>query len=173
MKCTRILVLVLSAMLSPSGWAAKEACHDADKVYKVCQDQEKLYQGAFDQAKAKDKMLVVVLGADWCPWCVSLHKMLSAPSFGGGKQNFLLTDIGLYQGKEKLESGRAVLKKLQEQAGSTEKIAGVPVMAVVNPKNGKAVLVNTEPLEKNTKTSKGHDEKKVLAALEGARSTLQ
>ncbi len=44
--------------------------------------------------------------------------------------------------------------------------AVTPVLALVNPKNGKAVLIDTEPLEENTESTKGHSHKKVLAAVE-------
>jgi hypothetical protein len=176
MQARRIFLLVLLAMLSPNARSAHEnaKCDDAGKVYKICQDQGEIYRGSLSRAKEKNKTLVVVLGAEWCPWCLSLHKMLKDPKFGGdfGKK-FELADIGVYQGKQKLESGEKVLKQLKDQAHVKEKIEGIPILALVNPKNEKTVLINTEPLEKNTKTKKGHDPKKVLAALEKASLELQ
>lgn len=150
------------------------ACNDTGKIYKVCGDQQSDYDAKLAAAKEQKKLLVVVVGAEWCPWCVAMHGMLKDPKFGKGfAKKFVLSDVGVYNGKAKVPSGEAILAKLQEQAHDTKKIDGIPVLAVVNPANGKAQLINTEPLEKNTKTTKGHDPKKVLAALEAAQRNLQ
>ncbi len=85
----------------------------------------------------------------------------------------MLADLGVYNGKVKVPSGDAILNRLKEQAHYFRKIDGIPVLAMVNPRNEKAVLIDTEPLEKNTKTRKGHDPKKVLAALEKASVEIQ
>ncbi len=64
------------ALLGPMGAAAASSCNDSGKIYKICSDQEAAYRGKFGDAKDQNKMLVVVIGAEWCPWCLSLHKML-------------------------------------------------------------------------------------------------
>ncbi len=173
-----ILFSILSLMLgissyateAPAPAAASSVCEDAGKVYKVCANQEELYEAAFSKAKAEKKKLLVVIGAEWCPWCLSLHRLLRDPAVFteelSGK--YSLVDIALYQKKEKLHSGVAVQQKLKKQAKYKPKLAGIPVMALVNPANGKAAIIDTEPLEKNTETSKGHDAAKVLAAIEKA-----
>jgi thiol-disulfide isomerase/thioredoxin len=149
--------------------AESSPCNDHGKIYKVCSDQEATYQNKLSDAKAQNKMLVVVLGADWCPWCVSLHKMLGSPRFGKGfSGKYELVDVGVYNGKVKVPSGDTILNHLKDQAHYARKIDGIPVLVLVNPQNEKAVLIDTEPLEKNTETKKGHDPKKVLAALEKA-----
>ncbi len=172
----RYLAALILSLHSLTAWAAGEApkCDDSGKIYKVCQDQETLYQESFDRAKAQTKILVVVFGAEWCPWCLSLHKMLNAPEFGGEfAKKYVLSDIGVYQGKQKLESGGKVLTKLKELTRDATALEGIPVLGLVNPKNGKAMLINTEPLEKNTKTQKGHDPKKLIAALEKAAEAVK
>jgi hypothetical protein len=165
----------LFLLLLPAGFcraAAKEApkCDDAGKVYKVCGDQEAAYQQRLEAAKGENKLLVVAVGAEWCPWCQSLHKMLNDTAFAGGTfaQKYVLADVGVFNGKAKVPSGDAILDRIKAQAHYTKKIDGIPVLAVVNPKNGKAVLIDTEPLEHNTKTTKGHDPRKVRAALDKA-----
>jgi thiol-disulfide isomerase/thioredoxin len=168
--------LVLLGLLSQLSLAKEEMapCDDSEKIYKVCQDQGLLYQEALSRAKEKGKILVVVFGAEWCPWCLSLHKMLSDPKFGGAfAKKFVLSDIGLYMGKEKIESGEGVFNKLKSRAGSGGKLEGIPVLALVNPKTGNTVMLDTAPLEKNTKTHKGHDPKKLLAALEKAADSVK
>lgn len=158
-----------SAFAADSGRPA--ACSDEGKIYKVCADQEKLYKAALEKAKKDKKKLLVVVGAEWCPWCVSLHKMFGAPeTFSKDfSSKYDHVSIAAHQttSKEKVPTGVAVLEKLKKQAKFDGKIAGIPVLAVVDPASGKTRLIDTEPLEENTATSKGHSHKKVLAAIEG------
>jgi thiol-disulfide isomerase/thioredoxin len=171
------LLILLS--FSPSFAGAPAAapagpCQDEGKVYKVCSNQETLYAAGLERAKSAKKKLVVVVGAEWCPWCLSLHHMLNDPKFGKNfAKEYEVADIGLYRAKEKVPSGVAVLEKLKGQAHYEKKLEGIPVMVVVNPENGKAAIIDTEPLEKNTKEKKGHDAKKVLAALETASAEVK
>jgi hypothetical protein len=48
-------------------------------------------------------------------------------------------------------------------------LAGIPVLALVDPKTLKTTLIDTEPLEENTESTKGHNPKKVLAAIEAVK----
>ena len=117
---------------------------------------------------------VVVVGAEWCPWCQAMHKMLGDPAFGNGyAKSYVLADVGVYNGKQKVASGNRILDRIKSQAHYGKKIEGIPVLGVVNPGNGKAAIIDTEPLELNTKTTKGHDPKKLLAALEKASEELR
>lgn len=167
-----ILILVAFLYLSPAF-----ACTDSGKVYKVCSDQEAAYAENVKSAKAEKKMLVVLMGAEWCPWCISMHRMLREdPAFGAEfAKKYRLGDVAMYDGKRKIPGGEAVLKKLQDAAHDhdAKKVEGIPVLALLNPANGKAAIIGTEPLEKNTKDHKGHDPAKVLAALRGAAGLLR
>jgi len=179
------LLYVIVAMCSPQAWSADEPvktaigatsikCDDTGHIFELCRDQGQVYSEAFHRAKAEKKTLVVIFGAEWCPWCVSLHKILGEPQFGRKlAREYVLADIAVYQGKEKLASGESVLQKIQEQAHYTKKIDGIPILVLVNPRNKKTVILDTAPLEKNTKTRKGHDPKKVLAALKKATRKLR
>lgn len=166
------LLAMLSLVLLPAAFA----CDDADKIYKVCSDPLARYRHDEAAAKKDKKLLVVVLGAEWCPWCMSLHKMLHDPAVVGDiTKSYDLSDVAMYEGKKKLPGGLSVLKHLQKRAHDFDKkkVEGIPVLAVVNPVNGKAAIIGTEPLEQNTKEHKGHDPKKVLAALDAARAQVQ
>lgn len=175
MNFASLLFLLLLFPIAPHAGAADEPkCDDAGKIYKVCSDQEAAYGRKLEEAKRAKKMLVVVLGADWCPWCRSLHTMLQEPKFGRGfAKKYILADVGMFNGKVKVPSGESILAKIQVHAHDPKKIEGIPVLAVVSPKSGKAVLIDTEPLEKNTATAKGHDPAKVLAALEKAAGEVR
>lgn len=170
-----LLSLPSFAADAPAKVADQAKCDDTNKVYKVCGNQEEIYGAALKKAKAEKKQLVVVIGAEWCPWCLSLHHMLGDKSIVTADiaKKYSFVDVALYQAKEKLPTGLAVQEKLKTQAGFKGKLAGIPVLAVVNPKNGKTELVDTEPLEKNTETSKGHDSAKVLAAIDKAAQAVR
>lgn len=153
------------------------ACDDSAKIYKVCADQEAAFKKDVSEAKRQKKLLVLAMGAEWCPWCMSLHKMLREdPAFAGEfAKKYQVGDIAMYDGKTKLPTGQTVLKQLQDSANDHDpkKVEGIPVLAMVNPVSGKAVIISTEPLEKNTKDHKGHDPAKVLAALGDAANALR
>ena len=175
MKLAYLSLLLLSplpsALAADSGKPAS-ACNDEGKIYKVCSDQEAAYKAALERAKKAKKKLLVVVGAEWCPWCVSLHKMFGAPETlakdFSAKYDHVSIAAHQTTSKEKVPSGIAVLEKLKKQAKFEGQIAGIPVLALVDPKNGKTTLIDTEPLEENTATTKGHSHKKVLAAIETA-----
>lgn len=168
------MLLLLAFTLLSTAPTRAAACDDQGKVYKVCGDQEATYAAKLGEAKKNGKLLVAVIGAEWCPWCQAMHKMLSNPSFGKEyAKSYVFADVGVYNGKQHVASGDAILDRIKKQAGYTKKIEGIPVLAVVNPANGKARIIDTEPLEHNTKTTKGHDPVKVLAALEKASAELR
>lgn len=159
-----MLFLIFSAFFTI--FAEAQSCNDSGKIYKICSDQQAHFQSELNLHKEKGQNLVVIFGADWCPWCISLHKIM------GNKKRAAL-DIGLYQEREKVSSGFAVLELVKAMAGEKKKLEGLPLLALINPKNGKAIFIDTEPLEKNTKKSKGHDSKKIFAALHEAEKSLQ
>lgn len=168
------LIFALLLVAGPS-FGGQVPCNDAGKIYRVCSDQAQLLSAAFDRAKSEKKKLLVVVGADWCPWCVSLHKLFQGKEFQEKHgQEFVLVDIGLYQptGQEKVPSGEKALDRLKEWAGVKEKLRGIPLLAMVNPANKKATFINTELLEQNTKTEKGHNAEKVFAAILEAKKAL-
>lgn len=173
-----MLHYIVSLLLALPATAADSLCEDTDKVYKECASQEELYSAALEQAKVDKKTLVVVIGAEWCPWCISLHRMFHdsaviTPELG---KKYSFVGIALYPAKDsktKIPTGLAVRDKLAKQASFKGKFTGIPILAVVNPSTGKTSLIDTEPLEKNTKTSKGHDSAKVLASLAKAAKKVK
>jgi len=154
--------------------ASAADCDDAGKIYRVCRDQQGLYKEAAEKAVAEKKLLLVVFGADWCPWCRSLNTMLSTPELrekmAPGTE---LVEIGLFQDQEKLPSGEAVLEQVAGYSKGKVNRKGIPLMAVVNTEKKKAVFINTAALEKNTKVSKGHDPEKISAAIKKAAAQVK
>lgn len=166
-------LLILMAVALSSAAQAADKCYDDKKIYKVCSPQDTLFDRASAKAKDKKKLLLVVLGADWCPWCVSLHRLLDVEEFRAKFPELRLVEIGLYKERERLASGDKVLERLMKSAGVKERPEGVPLLVVHNPENGKTVFIDTEPLEKNTEVSKGHDPGKLIEAIRKAEAEVR
>ena len=171
-----IFLLAFLSFSSPTfAVAAAEAkCDDAGQVYRVCSDQAAAYQAAEQSAQGAQKNLIVVFGAEWCPWCHSLHRILGEPGIQKKYEKELaLFEVGLYQEREKSPTGQAVLEKLMGYAGEKNAPKGIPILVVVDPVKRKARFIDTEKLEKNTATTKGHDSVKVLKSIKQAAASLR
>ncbi|MCB0363788.1 MAG: thioredoxin family protein [Bdellovibrionaceae bacterium] len=159
------LVLLFATALPSFG---NEPCNDSGLIYKICSDQQEIFTGALERANASDKILLVKFGADWCPWCRSLHKIFTDPEFIAPLSSQLeVVEIGVYHPKsaDKIPSGIKVLEDIIALSGQQVQVNGVPFLALYNPKNQKVFFQNTGELELNTATSKGHDRNKVSRAL--------
>jgi len=166
------LFCFLSSAYLPAHGA--EACDDNGQIYRVCSDQQEIFSAAVDKAMKEKKMLLLVFGAEWCPWCKSLNTMLTTDELKKTiAKDMVVAEIGLYKNSDRLPSGDAVLKKIASLSKNKVKKDGIPVMAVYDPEKKGAFFIDTEPLEKNTKVSKGHDPKKLAAAVKKASSTLR
>ena len=166
------MFVILSLLFSLAAFAAP--CDDAGQIYRVCADQSQVYTSAEEVAQGKKQNLIVVFGAQWCPWCHSLHRLFQDKAFEARWQKkYQLVEVGLYKDREKSPTGEAVLQKLLGYAKEKEAPKGVPLMVVVDPLKRKAVFINTEPLEKNTADAKGHDPDKVFGAIEKASKQLR
>lgn len=164
--------LALGLLLISGPALATEPCEPKGKTYPSCADQRLVLKEALARAKAEKKPLLLVFGADWCPWCVSLHRILRDAELPQAK-DYAVAEIALYLGEEKLPSGTEALTTVLGYAKQAKAEKGIPLMALVNAEKEKAVFVSTEPLEKNTKVSKGHDPKKLFAALAKARKSVE
>lgn len=53
------------------------ACRDGRaRSYDQCSDQFAIYSAALDEARAGNKALLVIIGAEWCGWCHTLDAHL-------------------------------------------------------------------------------------------------
>ncbi|MGE3260685.1 MAG: thioredoxin family protein [Bacteriovoracia bacterium] len=163
---------LLALVLLSANVSAAENCDPQGKVYPVCADQKTVLADALAKAKTDKKPLLLVFGADWCPWCLSLHKILRDAELAEAA-GYSIAEIALYKGEDKLPSGVEALDRVLAFAKQKKVGKGIPLLALVNPMNEKATFINTEPLEKNTKVSKGHDPKKLFAALAKAEKKIQ
>lgn len=74
----RPIVLVLFALLSAPLWAAPEYPNMGEDIFNTKADGAKLIDEAIVRAKQEDKRVLILFGANWCPWCRRLHRAFSS-----------------------------------------------------------------------------------------------
>lgn len=149
-------------------------------VYKVCADQMAIFGKGLADAKASGKLLLVTLGATWCPYCASLQKTLPSAEVLGRKGDaldygaaFHHIEIGLSTidkgAKAKIPSGEAVLGLILSQSPGV-KIRAIPFMAVIEPTTGRVFARNLD----DTGTQDGrHDMPRMRAVLTEAHAFVK
>jgi hypothetical protein len=113
----------------------------------------------------------VIFGANWCPWCQSLHKILQESDLPEADA-YTIADLALYNGQEKVASGEAALRRVLKMA-RVKKPGEIPMVFVVNPAKAKARQVALASLVKHSKVSKGYDPDRVFAALKKAAAKVE
>lgn len=112
-------------------------------VYAVCDDQMALLSSAIDQASKDGKLLLVTVGATWCPWCAALQRQMPGPEFFERKgdaidyrRTFNHIEIGvsaLHKGKNVLiPSGQAVEQNLMART-SYGQLDSIPFIFIIDP----------------------------------------
>ena len=169
----------------PAGYEYKPspACPVPTTAYKGCEDQVEVLKAALEEAKRQDKLLLVVFGADWCPWCRALDIMIPSDEIMGfkgdgydykGRYNFAKIAVSVIARPRNapVPSGITLIDLVAADAG-IKKAPGIPFIAVINPKTGKVFARDTEDLENNTATTKGHHAEKVRAVLREAEKAVR
>ena len=76
----RLIVVVMFAFLAIPLSAAPEYPHMGADIFDPKVDGAKLIADALVRAKQEDRRVLVLFGANWCPWCRRLHQAFtSAP----------------------------------------------------------------------------------------------
>lgn len=169
--------------LPPAGHAFTPApgCETAqqpNQIYDTCADQMALLGQARVEALASKRPLMVVLGANWCPSCKSLNRVLKssggASELSGGvaagrplAERVQIVEIAistLYQGRvQPVPSGQAVLRAMLADHPDVT-LRGVPFLAVVDPTTGSTSVRNLDDLE----GASGWSQAALAAAIEAA-----
>jgi hypothetical protein len=156
--------------LAPQGYAYKPAtpCLDdpvrASKpirpggaVYKVCEDQVAYLAQSIEAARNRGKLLIVTVGATWCPWCAALQRAMPGPEFFGRKgdsidyaKTFEHIEIGLsttHKGRNALiYSGDTAVKALLARSGDVQ-LEAIPFLFIIDPAQPRRVFArNTKDL---------------------------
>lgn len=181
---------VLSALAAAAArWEAAPAdyvyaplpeCPLPTKIYDACADQVQLFRDAAARARAGGKLLLVVFGADWCPDCRRLDKLLPTADVLehadlAGRFEVVSIAVSVVVGGRLIDvwGGVHVLREVAAKAGKREKIKGIPYGAVVDPQSDeRTVVFPTTNLEYGGERP-GHDPAKVRAVLLDAMARLR
>ena len=170
----------------PQGYAyaATAGCPFAGKSYAPCEDQMQRLAGALEKAKADGKLLLIVLGADWCPWCRSLEKLLPTDQVLARKDAqfdyagaFAYTNIAtsaLNDGKRvTVPSGAAVEALLFGRSRAPRASRSIPYFVIVDPRSGDVYHRDTGDLEDTFNVEQTHDAAKIRDVLRQAHAQLR
>jgi|Deesub1362B_J571_1020462.scaffolds.fasta_scaffold03594_2 thioredoxin-related protein len=165
-----IWVLVPALLLSLyAGCSKKEETLQAQKEeakgeqlrpYDETADAHQDIQRAIERASMTNKRILLIFGANWCPWCVALHKLFETNeqihSYLQKHFEVVLIDVG--KKDKNLDLNEKYGNPIQN---------GIPVIVVLD-SNGEFLAVQeTGSLEKPVKEGeeKGHDPEKVMQFL--------
>jgi thiol-disulfide isomerase/thioredoxin len=171
-----MLSLLFSVVfLGETSFAAEpsdEKCPVAASKYDPCQNQELIYSQALSQAAEKDKKLLLLFGADWCPWCISFQRFLESPVNQDLLKNFAVANIAIFHGRTGSPTGKSVMGKILQMgklsAGMSDRLPGI---AIVDPKNKRAVFLDSLLLRESP-DSKAFDAKKFRESVAKALRDL-
>jgi hypothetical protein len=150
-------------------------------VYSVCEDQMALLAKAIEQARAERKLLIVTVGATWCPWCAALQKAMPGPEFFGRKGDkldyratFNHLEIGVsttHQGRNTvIPSGMAAERHLRARSGGVE-IKSIPFIIVLDPNQPERVFARNS-MDISDLTTGRQDMGRFRAVIEEAHAFL-
>ena len=150
-------------------------------IYNVCEDQMKILKRELQAAQKEGKLLLVKVGATWCPWCVSMKELFESKKIFGFKDDgfnyvqkmrYVSIAVSTKKGKDiiPVQSGKDAIESLLKPVGTTYKkaIKGVPTILLLDPNNPRSIdVVDTAELEDN-RNGKSHYPEKVRQALRSA-----
>lgn len=169
----------------PAGYAYRETtgCPFPTVVYAACEDQMQRLGKGLAAAKADGKLLLIVIGADWCPWCRALEKILPTDKVLGRKDALFdftstyayinIATSAVVNGKRQpVPSGEAaqafVMSRAEGKIGRA-----IPYLIIVDPRSGKVVHSGAAHLEDTWNIEGGHDPAKVRELLRAAHEKLR
>jgi thioredoxin-related protein len=126
------------------------------QVYDPSVDARAAYEQSLQRAQREKKQLLVVLGGNWCQWCLALDDLM--------REDVKLRDY-LAQHFVVLKLDSASAKALDDAWGKPSH-NGVPVLVFVDRTGTVKHVQETESLELWHGRVLGHDPHRVLAVLE-------
>jgi thiol-disulfide isomerase/thioredoxin len=181
--------LTLTAFVATAAAAESKTakCDDKANIYKTCSDQKAPFAAAVAKAKKENKIMVITFGADWCPWCRSLHSVMTGKEFQDAlasekakdktlASQLMFANVGVSHKigdtRESVPNGHEIFAQIATDTKSGEqKINGMPYLVFYNPASGKAVFRDSGNLEK-AGDGVGHDPGKIVAAIKEAVGKL-
>jgi thioredoxin-related protein len=151
------LALLLALLASPMV-AAPEYPNMGPDVYDTKADGNVQVATALKKAAAEHKNVMLVFGANWCPWCHRLHdKFVSDAAVAKAlKKNFEVVEIDV-------NTRNGTKRNADVNARYGDPIAnGVPMIVVLDSTGKQLTTLSTDELEEGS----GHSAKKILAFID-------
>ena len=152
------MLIFIIGLYSPATLTAADKAGKKNKptIYDPDLDVKAAIKSSMDKAKKENKHILLMFGANWCPWCHKLHGTFKSneaiKSFL--KKNFILVMVDIGETKDK-----PLNRDLVAQFGV--KGMGYPSLAVLDYKARLLASQNSGTLEKG----KQHDPERVMGFL--------
>ncbi len=149
-----LAVVLVGGLLAPLGGADKPV---KAPIYDPALDVPTVIAAALPRAKAENRHLLLMFGANWCPWCHRLHELFAADQKVARllKDSYILILVDI--GEKKNEPlNQDLLKKYRLEG------FGYPSLAVLDSAGTLLSTQNSGILEEG----KGHSPRRVLAYLQ-------
>ncbi len=127
-------------------------------IYQPDADARADIQAAIEKARAEQKNILLMFGANWCPWCHRLHALFQQNELVKKElaQNFVLVMIDLGRRDKNMD--------LDSLYGKPNQL-GLPALVVLDQTGKSLALQETGQFELPKAAGRGHDPEKVLAFL--------
>ncbi len=114
---------------------------------------------AVERAHKEEKRILLIFGANWCPWCRAFHQLL--------EMDVKIKEVvETYYEVVFIDVGRKDKNMdVNERYGNPLQF-GLPVIVILDKKGEYLTTQETGILENEDKTTKGHNPEKVLTFLE-------
>lgn len=146
-----VFVFVLGFFIPFTVYAAENP-----KIYDSALDVKAAITKAMVQAKKENKHIILMFGANWCPWCQALHKLLKSDvaiqKYLAANFILIMVDVG-GKNSPRLNQDLTALYGVQKM--------GLPNLVVLNTEGQPLCMQSSGVLEKG----EGHDPEKVMGFL--------
>jgi thioredoxin-related protein len=153
-----VLLMVLASFFSLANLWAADGKESKPPIYDPAADVKSQIASALQNAVSGGKAVLLMFGANWCPWCHRLHELFQADAairrYLEDHYVLVMVDIG-----EK--KGEPLNQDVVGKYSVPVREFGYPCLAVLDSRGRVLSTQSTGVLEKG----KGHDPEKVLAFL--------
>ncbi len=151
-----VALALLTGLAGASLCAQSAAPPPRPPIYDPQADVKALMDAALRTAKAEDRRVLLMFGANWCPWCHKLHALFreDGPVSAYLKKHFVLVMVDVGETREKLLN-----RDFVNRFGIRD--YGLPSLVVLDGDGRTLCTQSTGVLEKDG----AHDPEKVLRFL--------
>jgi thioredoxin-related protein len=153
-----LLLMAFGLFFSQAFLPAADVKQSKPPIYDPAADVKSQIASALEKKGTGNRAVLLMFGANWCPWCHRLHELFQADAairrYLGDHYVLVMVDIGE---KKDAPLNQDVVGKYSVPA----KEFGYPCLAVLDSRGKVLCTQSTGVLEKG----KGHDPEKVLAFL--------